>query len=193
MPATTYVFTPCLVLSLQQQYHSCHIQLPDSTERVAAIAILNGYYSLFQVIEDPRHAIDMVVRLSKRGERVAIRHLPVGKYALWVKEDGARPTRPLRHRHQTHPPKPASCYIFTSYDECKFVEIVVPDLEQSLSAIRFQGCYYSVFKPQATAKQAIELTAKLVRRGDETVILGLPDQLPHYSVCVIEPDATPLG
>ncbi|NEP55135.1 MAG: hypothetical protein F6K65_42665 [Moorea sp. SIO3C2] len=192
MTATT-VFTPCLVLSLRRQYHSCHIQLPDSNERVAAIAIHNEYYSLFQVIESPAQAIDMAIRLSTRGEAVAIRQLPVGGYALWVKETNARPTRSfsLIERRSTRHPKPASCYIFTARNQYQSVEITVPDLDQSLLAVQVQGHYYSLFKPQATAEQTLELTAKLAQRGDETVILALPEQAPHYSICVFEPDAMP--
>ena len=189
---TTTVLSPCLVLSLRHQYHFCHIQLPDSDERVAAIAIHNDFYSLFQVFESPVQAIDMVVRLSRRGEEVAIRQLPSGGYGLWVKEEGARPTRSfsLRERRSTPQPRPEFCYILTSSDEYQSMEIMVPDLDKSLSAIQFQGKYYSLFKPQATAEQTIKLTAKLAERGDETSILALPDKAPHYSVCVLEPDAS---
>ena len=195
MTATTHVFTPCLMLSLEQRYHSCHIQLPDSHERVAAIALDQEYYSLFQVVAEPGQAIDMAVRLGKRGERVALRQLPIGKYGLWVKEENARPTRSfhLMNQNRRYQAKPASCYIITSHEDCKSVKITVPDLDQSLSAICFQDRYYSIFKPKAMADQTIMLTAKLVQRGDEIVILALPDQAPHYTVCVIEPDAEPLG
>ena len=191
MTATT-VLSPCLVLSLRRQYHSCHIQLPDSDERVAAIAIHNEFYSLFQVFESPDQAIDMVVRLSRRGEEVAIRQLPSGGYALWVKEKDARPTRSfnLIERRSTRQPRPEFCYILTTSDEYQEVDIMVPDLDKSLSAIQFQGKYYSLFKPQVTAEQTIELTAKLAQRGDETIILALPDKAPNYAVCVIEPDAS---
>lgn len=194
MTATTHVFIPCLVLSLRRQYHSCHIHLPDSDERVAAIAIHKEYYSLFQVIEDAGEAINRIVRLGKRGEQVAIRQLPAGGYALWVKEENAQPTRSLSlvNRRSSRQSKPAPCYIFTSRSEYQAVEVTVPDLDKSLAAVCFQGNYYSIFKPRTTADQAIELTAKLAQRGDETIMLALPDQLPHYSVCVMEPDAVPV-
>ncbi|NET49570.1 MAG: hypothetical protein F6K09_12800 [Merismopedia sp. SIO2A8] len=155
-------------------------------------AIASQYYSLFNIISSPIEAIATAARLAKRGDVVALKQLPIRRYALWVKETDACPTPAFLLRDLPQCPNPALCYFLTSSEEYQIVEIRVPDLEQSLSAIAIQNRYYSVFKQNVSAEQALSITAKLVRRGDETVILVPNTPTPQYSVCVLEPDAFPI-
>lgn len=191
MTVTTPIAIPCLILVVRQQYQSCRIQLPDLEERLAAIAIQNNYYSLFQVVKEADRVIDMIIRLGRRGDEVALQ-VPMKAYKLWVKETDAIPTGSSASGKQSNlsPKKPAHCYILDANNGYRVVTISVPDLDKSLSAIQVNGQYYSLFKPQVSADQALELVTKLAQRDDETVIVASPDK--SYNVYVLEPDAVPV-
>ena len=191
MTATIPVPTPCLILTVRQQYHSCRIQLSDSDEQLAAIAIQNNYYSLFQVVKEADRVIDMIIRLGHRGDEIALQ-ISAKACKLWVKEMDAVPidSSISGDRSKLHPPKPSPCYILAADNRYQVITISVPDLDKSLSAIQVNGQYYSLFKPQSSADQVLQLVEKLARRDDETVIIASPDQ--SYDLYVLEPDAVPV-
>jgi hypothetical protein len=84
---------PYKILVDRQQYQPCHIQLPSSDRRLAAILFDGHYYSLFKAIEDLQQALPIVRRLSYRGDEVAITKTAKG-FGLWILEAEAHLSEP---------------------------------------------------------------------------------------------------
>lgn len=82
--------TPCLSPG---EYRTCHICLPDSNERLAAIVFNKQYYSFFKSVKDRAKALSVVAKLNKKNNQALIAKNPKG-YSIWVLEPTADLSRP---------------------------------------------------------------------------------------------------
>lgn len=77
------------ILELRTDYRSCHIVLPDSNERTAAIAFAGEYYSFFRVEKSEARAQSICAKLIQRGHRPVITRVPKG-FVVWTLEPNAQ-------------------------------------------------------------------------------------------------------
>jgi hypothetical protein len=70
------------------EYRTCHICVPDSEERLAAILVDRQYYSFFQSVKERVKALNVVAKLQEKGNNAAIVKTPKG-YSIWVLESTA--------------------------------------------------------------------------------------------------------
>jgi hypothetical protein len=68
-----------------------------------------------------------------------------------------------------------------------YCQIQVPDLDEQLAAISFEGLYYSFFRAIGSSQDLVSITRKLAQRGDQGVITS---ESGRYSIWVLEVDAT---
>ncbi|QKD81252.1 hypothetical protein HPC62_02870 [Thermoleptolyngbya sichuanensis A183] len=191
------------ILELRTDYRSCHIVLPDSNERTAAIALAGEYYSFFRVEKSEARAQSICAKLMQRGHRPVITRVPKG-FVVWTLEPNAQlATQATSARlsdtssslnSSTGAPSekaatdaPVAPYrILVSPDQYKFCNIRVPDLDKRLMAICVDGLFYSLFKTLEDVQQAVQIVKKLNYRGNETIITK---NAKGYSLWVLEPDA----
>jgi hypothetical protein len=165
---------PLKILESRREYRSCHIRLPGEEQRISAIAVNGRYYSLFRVVGERKQAIDNCVRLATRGDMTVITKTAKG-CAIWVLEADAEPAPPHQSTmNSTSQSLPlANCRILESRKEYQPCHIRVPDLDKRLAAVKVDGKYYGLLKVVDTREKALELTARLQRRGDEAIITKL--------------------
>ncbi|MDG2615682.1 hypothetical protein P7L53_05430 [Thermoleptolyngbya sichuanensis XZ-Cy5] len=191
------------ILELRTDYRSCHIVLPDSNERTAAIALAGEYYSFFRVEKSEARAQSICAKLMQRGHQPVITRVPKG-FVVWTLEPNAQlATQATSARlsdtssslnSSTGAPSekaatdaPVAPYrILVSPDQYKFCNIRVPDLDKRLMAICVDGLFYSLFKTLEDVQQAVQIVKKLNYRGNETIITK---NAKGYSLWVLEPDA----
>ncbi|MFQ3615342.1 MAG: hypothetical protein SNJ57_00595 [Cyanobacteriota bacterium] len=203
---------PVKILEFRTDYRSCHIVLPDSNERTAAIALDGEYYSFFRVEKSEARAQSICAKLTQRGHRPVITRVPKG-FAVWTLEPNAQiapkttsvrpsnaPNHPTLNLSSDSPsdslPVPleatpteapiAPYRILVSPDQYKFCNIRVPDLDKRLMAVCVDGLFYSLFKTLEDVQQAVQIVKKLNYRGNETIITK---NAKGYSLWVLEPDA----
>ena len=181
----------CLFIASRDQYSACQIQVPDLERPIAAIAIGNRYYSFFRLVQESHRALSMMTRLSYCGDRVAIKKNPKG-YGIWVEEPEASPrsTRSTSSNEDNVAPMPAQSKVLIPTNQCKELQVIVPDLDQPVEAIAYDGKYYSLFRTEPDADKVIDIIAKISLRGDETVTFKTVD---GYAICIVEPDAVPFN
>lgn len=180
------------IMNDRKSYRSCHIQVPDSPQSLAAIDIQGTFYSFFRTEKDAQRALEVSTRLRHRGDTPIITKTPKG-YAIWTLEPQAKPVasrrlNPALNTKALNPEAPGSEFfykILTSRQHYQPCHIQVPDLEQRLAAIQFEGKYYSLFKTVDDTQQVVQLIRRLSYRGDETVITKTSK---GYAVWIFEPD-----
>jgi hypothetical protein len=69
-------------------YQTCHIQLPDAHERMAAIAVQGKLFSLFKIVTDREKALDILAKLYDAGDNATITEIPKG-FSIWIEEPTA--------------------------------------------------------------------------------------------------------
>jgi hypothetical protein len=72
----------------KEDYQTCHIQIGDTQERLAAIAVGFQLYSFFKTVSDRNKALDIVGRLYDNGNDGVITQTPKA-YAIWTLESDA--------------------------------------------------------------------------------------------------------
>lgn len=77
------------------EFCTCHICVPDSNERMAAIMFNKQYYSFFKSVKDREKALSVVAKLQEKDNNALIVKTPKG-YTIWVLE----PTAYLRRSKQ---------------------------------------------------------------------------------------------
>lgn len=176
------------ILVSRDQYRSCHICLPGDDQRTAAIVVDGAVYGLVKVVKSRKQALEICDRLAAKGSQTVITTIAKGE-AIWRIEPDAAIAAPS-HNPNLIPAKPATdapaCRILGSSNQYQSCHIYVPDLEQRLEAIIFNGSYYALFKVVDNRQQALEIAAKLSRRGD-TPIITPKEQ--GDAVWVLEPEA----
>jgi hypothetical protein len=71
-------------------YQTCHIFLPDTQERLAAIKLNQMVFSFFKTVRDREKALDIVGKLYDSGNDAVIVEAPKA-YSVWVLEEDAAP------------------------------------------------------------------------------------------------------
>jgi hypothetical protein len=178
---------PLKILEARREYNSCHIRLPGEDQRLSAIVVNGKYYSLFRVVSDRKQAIDTCIRLAARGDMTVITKTAKG-CAIWVLESDAEPAPPHQPKADSPDQIPhlANCRILESRKEYQPCHIRVPDLDKRLAAVKVDGKYYGLLKVVDSREKALDLAARLQRRGDEAIITRLTQ---GDAVWVLEPEA----
>lgn len=70
------------------EYCTCHICVPDSEGRLAAILFNQQYYSFFKSVKERIKALNVAIKLQEKGDNAAIVKTPKG-YSIWVLEPTA--------------------------------------------------------------------------------------------------------
>ncbi|MEB3290198.1 MAG: hypothetical protein VKI82_09785 [Leptolyngbya sp.] len=176
----------CKFLFERDLYTPCHIWAADVIHRLSAVYVDNQFYSFFKVVHDPNKLLDIVARLGKRDDKVAITLTKQG-YAIWAYEPQARYAPPPRRpNHRIYPVfGPKDCLLLIDPQAYQFCQIQVPDVAKPLAAIAYRNRYYSIFKQDQDAGKLLDIVAKLARRGDDT-LLTLTDDT--YRLGLLEPN-----
>jgi len=178
-----------LILESRNLYRSCHIVLPETGERMPAIAYGQQLYSFFRSEKDRDRALELAGKLRSRDHLPILTKTPKG-FAVWVFEpdaylvSSANPGSPAPS-HTHIPTKDPGYRLITSSDSYQTCEICVPDLDKRLSAILYAGRFYSLFKTVDSFQQATQTIQRLSYRGDETIIIQSEEGL---SLWILEPD-----
>jgi hypothetical protein len=69
-------------------YDTCHIQIQDTQERIAAIALGSQFFSFFKSLTNRDKALDVVGRLYDNGHDALITQTPKA-YIIWILEPEA--------------------------------------------------------------------------------------------------------
>ncbi len=187
-PLSNHASHPLPILRSRQEYRSCHVRLPGSSERVAAIAHNGQYYSFFRVEKTEDRAREIGDRLLRKGHTVLLTQTPKA-YAVWILEPEAEVASisATAGTHVATPKLATALRVLNSPTQYQPCYIRVPDLEKRLVAICYQSQYYSLFKVLDDLPQALELINRLRYRGDETVITHTAK---GFALWILEPDAT---
>jgi len=78
------------VLASREQYQTCRISLPETSDRVLAILFDGQYYRFVKVVVDREQALRLAVRLEQRGEPAVLTDIG-DRYAVWALEPAADP------------------------------------------------------------------------------------------------------
>ena len=182
----TTVNPPPRILESRTQYQPCHIRVPDLDDRIVAIRVDGKYFSLMKLVKDRQQALEIANRLANKGEETIITATVKGD-AIWVLERDAYLDLPAQSASATTQPKSlGAAKILESRSRYRPCHIRVPDLDHRLSAIAVEGQYYSFFKVVKDRVQALEVAARLARRGDQTAITST---VKGEVVWVLEPEA----
>lgn len=179
------------ILESRSQYRSCHICLPGEDYRVAAVMVNDEYYSLVKVVQERSRSLEIGKRLTSAGKAAVITKLAKG-YAIWRLEPEAYvdacPRLPSQSPSQT-PSRVVDvpiCKIIESRSDYKACHISLPDSDQRLAAVLFDGEYYGLLKVVTTQQQALTLAARLQRKEVGAVITKA---VQGYAVWFLEPNA----
>lgn len=170
-------------------YTTGHIYIPEEDHRLSAIAFDNQYYSFFRALNDPTKALGILMKLTARGDQVALTPTSRG-YALWVHEPDALPALPVGIAPRVLPPifGPADCWVMSDrqpgYRTCS---LRVPDLRDAVPGLTNEQKLYSLYRRESSPDAAIRLAARLTQRGDESILLV---STAGYAICIYEPGAT---
>jgi hypothetical protein len=176
----------CKFLFDRDLYTPCHIWATDLEHRLSAVYVDNQFYSFFKVISNPQKLLEVIARLGKRDDRVAITLTKQG-YALWAYEPTAQYSPPTRQpSHRIYPVfGPKNCLLLTDSRAYQLCQLQVPDVTKPLAGITYRNRYYSIFKSDQEAAKIIEIVAKLARRGDDT-LMTISDGM--YRLGLLEPN-----
>jgi hypothetical protein len=158
---------------------------------VAAVVVNDKYYSLVKVVQDRARSLEIAKRLTSVGKAAVITRLAKG-YAIWRLEPEAyvdacprlpSPTPSQAFSQITDVP---ACKILESRSDYKACHISLPDSDQRLAAVLFDGKYYSLLKVATTQQQALTLAARLQRKDVGALITRA---VQGYAVWCLEPNA----
>lgn len=179
------------ILESRNQYRSCHICLPGEDYRVAAVVVNDEYYSLVKVVQDRSRSLEVANRLTSAGKTAVITKLAKG-YAIWRLEPEAYVDACPRLPSQTpaqvldQVADVAICKILESRSDYQACHILLPDSDQRLAAVLFDGKYYGLLKVVTTQQQALTLAGRLQRKDVGTVITKA---VQGYAIWFLEPNA----
>ncbi|MBD1912351.1 MULTISPECIES: hypothetical protein [unclassified Leptolyngbya] len=179
-----------LILESRTLYRSCHIVLTETGERMPAINYGNQFYSFFRSERDRARALELATKLRQRDHLPLLTQTPKG-FAIWVFEPDAllasqqAIAQSFTDADSSYDELDSSYRLLTSTDSYQTCEISVPDLDKRLSAILYEGRFYSLFKTVDDLQQACQIINRLSYRGDETVIIQSAEGM---SLWILEPD-----
>ena len=174
----------CKVLESRSQYRSCHVRVPDSEARMAAIVIHNQYYSFFRLVKDAQKTLQLAAKLVYRGDEVAITHTLKGD-AIWIYEAEAWEDKPTQ-QNRTPVSESGLWKILESEREYQPCQIRVPDVAKPLMAICVDRQYFSFLRAVNDLVQAIELVERLANKGHAARIT----KNRAWAIWVLETEAT---
>lgn len=158
----------CKILESRDQYRACHIRVPDSEERMAAIVLGDRYYSFFRLVKDSQKALQIAAKLVYRGDEVALTRTAKGD-VIWIYESEAEEDRPKAVGRSTPAQMPVIASglwrFLASEHEYRPCQIRVPDVAKPMTAIYTEGRYYSHLRTVREQPQAIELAKRLSNKG----------------------------
>jgi len=168
------------------QYRSCHIQLPDDHQRLAAICVNGKYYGFFKLVKDRQKTLQVAARLVYRGNDVMITETVKGDI-LWVYEPDAQtktlpPNSPIRKVSDD-----GLWRILESLQDYQVCQICVPDVAKPLEAIVVDHKYYGFMRRVRSEEEAIEFANRLAKKGNESIITKRDRTC---AIWILEPDAT---
>jgi hypothetical protein len=155
-----------------------------------AITYGNQFYSFFRSERDKMRALELATKLRQRDHLPLLTQTPKG-FAIWIFEPDAllSPQRAIAQspiNTASFPTELDSSYrVLSLTDTYQTCEICVPDLDKRLSAILYEGRFYSLFKTVDDLQQAAQIINRLSYRGDETVII---QSVEGMSLWILEPD-----
>lgn len=79
---------PCKILESRSEYKACHISLPDSEQRLAAVLVDGQHYGLLKVVTTQQQALTLATRLQRKEVGAVITRAAQG-YAIWFLEPNA--------------------------------------------------------------------------------------------------------
>ncbi len=167
------------VLGSRSHYRSCHIQVPDESDRLAAIQVGDQYYSFFKVVKERQKTLQMAARLVYKGDKVVITHVSKGD-VIWILEPNAWLSQIKNSANRLWK-------ILQNDWEYEACTILVPDVAQPLEAIFATDNYYSLLRVVKDREAAIELADRLAQKGNAALITKRDRS---FSVWVLEPDAS---
>jgi hypothetical protein len=178
----------CRILTSRTQYRSCHIRVPDDTQRLAAVLVGTKYYSFFRLIKEHQKTLQVAARLVYRGGEVVITKVAKGE-VIWVYEPDVlvddlvqEVALPLAQRRS----ESGLWVLLESAQDYQVCQIRVPDVAKPLEAIVFDRQYYGFMRRVRSQAEAIEFSERLGSRGNQSIITK-SDR--NYVVWVLEPDA----
>ncbi|MEL6381122.1 MAG: hypothetical protein AAFQ89_01345 [Cyanobacteria bacterium J06626_18] len=181
---------PAKLLIQREDYVTCHIQVPEESQRLSAITLDGKFYSFFRALKEPIKTLGLLLKLTARGNQVAMTPISRG-YVVWVHEpDGA----PVKSATQTSPNLiqptfgPADCWVIgdrqLGYRACS---LKVPDLSDTVLGLAdSKQRLYSLYRREKNPAQSLKLAARLAKRGDEVILLV---RKASYIICIYEPAA----
>jgi hypothetical protein len=178
----------CQILNARAQYRSCHIQVPDDSQRLAAIYVNEKYYSFFKLVKDRQKTLQVAARLVYRGGEVVITQTVKGD-ALWLYEpDAQTETLPRETPSVSQQVFDSGLWrILESSQEYQVCQIRVPDVAKPLEAIVVDRKYYGFMRRVHSKDAAIDFAERLAKKGNESMITR-SDR--NCAIWVLEPDAT---
>jgi hypothetical protein len=177
----------CKILSSRNQYSPCHIQVPDSPARLAAIAVDSRYYSFFKLVSDRTKTLQIAAKLVYRGDDVAITQTPKGD-VIWIYEPEAQTGSSIPVKTMKKQSDAELWRILDSERDYQPCQIRVPDMAKPLAAICVDRQYYSFMRMVRNEAQAIELVERLAKKGNAAMITVNGRSC---AIWVLESDATP--
>ena len=180
---------PVKLLAQRADYTTCHIYVPEDTHRLPAIALNGRFYSFFRSLNDPAKALNFLLKLSIKGNQVALTYTRQS-HVLWVYEsDGQLATsRGKAPKVLSSSSGPANCWVIgdrqPGYRVCS---LKVPDLPGVIPGLANEQKLFSLYRREKDADATLKLGARLSQRGDEIVILCTGE---GYATCIYEPGAT---
>jgi hypothetical protein len=171
------------LLSQREDYVTYHIHLHDDPHRLPAIALDGRFYSFFRALDHPDKAINLLVKLSARGDQTVLTPTRQG-YAVWVYESTGHVALPLNQkmpRRLLPTLSPADCWVIRDNQPgYRLCTLKVPDLPDAVPGLANGLKLYSLYRRETDAANLLKLAARLAQRGDELVILKRPDGLVLY-------------
>lgn len=200
------------ILRSRDRYKTCYIQLFNSNHRLPAIEVNGLRYSFFRVVKTQSRALQISHRLRQQGDRPILTQIPKG-YAIWVLEiessvdsrsrlQSLLPTAAEQTSHSNRSVYPTTLFsdldissteeemlyrVLTSQSQYSKHYVRLPGLDRAVTAVLFEGCFYSLFKTSQDIKQVAQIVKKMSQRGDKTVVTRMPQ---GYGVWIFEPHAT---
>ena len=181
---------PVKLLVQREDYTTCHIKVAEEPQPLSAVSLDNRFYSFFRVLREPTKALGLLLKLTARGNHVAMILVNRG-YVIWVYEPDGRLVTPAQ---KTSPkviqttPGPSDCWVISDHQSgYQVCSLKVPDLSDPiLGLVDSNQKLYSLYRREQEAGHSLKLAARLTKRGDEVILLVRKDS---YIICIHEPNA----
>lgn len=176
------------LLAQRDDYTTCHIHVPGDSHRLPAIALDGNFYSFFRSLEDPAKTLNLLLKLSAKGNQAVMTPTRRG-YAIWAYESAGILASPNGQPPRSLPASygPADCWVISDRQAgFRTCSLKVPDLPDTVPGLANGQKLFSLYRRETDAETTLKLGARLSQRGDEIVILTTDEA---YAICIYEPGA----